>query len=62
LTGELQNLEISLAKAKAAGKDTASIEVALAKTQKKLTKNTGLDKANAGKKSTAVKFTGQTSV
>ncbi|KAI0799737.1 hypothetical protein BC629DRAFT_1581402 [Irpex lacteus] len=54
LTGEVQALNIQLAQAKAAGKDTSSIESKITEEQTKLTKNIATDKKNAGKTSHGV--------
>ncbi|KAG8808076.1 hypothetical protein FRC17_004144, partial [Serendipita sp. 399] len=48
LTGISQVRKIDLAKARAAGKDTSSIETKLADSLKKLSKNIATDKASAG--------------
>ncbi|KAI0833811.1 hypothetical protein BC628DRAFT_1414546 [Trametes gibbosa] len=54
LTGEVQALNIQLAQAKAAGKDTSSISSKITEEQTKLTKNISLDKAAAGQASKGV--------
>lgn len=54
LTGIVQVSKIDLAKAKAAGKDTSSIEAKLEEEQTKLTKNIATDVAAAGQDSEGV--------
>jgi len=54
LTGEVQVINIDIAKAKAAGEDTSSLTSKLNEEQTKLTNNIGLDVANAGKASKGV--------
>ncbi|KAI9056772.1 hypothetical protein FKP32DRAFT_1681940 [Trametes sanguinea] len=54
LTGEVQALNIQIAQAKAAGKDTSDLESKVSEEQTKLTKNISLDKAAAGQPSKGV--------
>ncbi|KAI0667918.1 hypothetical protein C8Q78DRAFT_1071632 [Trametes maxima] len=54
LTGEVQALQIKLAKAKAAGSDTSDITSKIAEEQKKLSTNIATDKKNAGQASKGV--------
>ncbi|KAH9847839.1 hypothetical protein C2E23DRAFT_897857 [Lenzites betulinus] len=54
LTGEVQALNIQLAQAKAAGKDTSSITSKIAAEQKKLTTNIATDVKSAGQPSKGV--------
>lgn len=54
LTGETQVLNIKIAKAKAAGDDTASLETKLAEEQTKLSNNIATDAKSAGATSQAV--------
>jgi len=54
LTAEVQRIQIDIAQAKAASKDTSSLEDKLTEEQTKLTKNIGLDQANKGKASKGV--------
>ncbi|OSC98493.1 hypothetical protein PYCCODRAFT_1461288 [Trametes coccinea BRFM310] len=54
LTGEVQALNIQIAQAKAAGKDTSDLESKVSEEQTKLSKNIDLDKAAAGQPSKGV--------
>ncbi|KAI0683294.1 hypothetical protein BC835DRAFT_1395938 [Cytidiella melzeri] len=54
LTGEVQGINIEIAQATAAGKDTSSLETSLKAEQTKLNNNIALDKANAGDASKGV--------
>ncbi|EIW57929.1 uncharacterized protein TRAVEDRAFT_150580 [Trametes versicolor FP-101664 SS1] len=54
LTGEVQGINIQIAQAKAAGKDTTKLTASLAAEQKKLTTNIGLDTKAAGQASQGV--------
>lgn len=54
LTGEVQGINIQIAQAKAAGKDTTKLTASLAAEQKKLTTNIGLDTKAAGQPSQGV--------
>ncbi|KAI0750050.1 hypothetical protein C8Q80DRAFT_1102193 [Daedaleopsis nitida] len=54
LTGEIQAIQIQIAKSKAAGDDTSDDEASLAEEQTKLNTNIATDKASAGKPSQGV--------
>ncbi|KAI0656423.1 hypothetical protein C8Q70DRAFT_1077475 [Cubamyces menziesii] len=54
LTGEVQALNIQIAQAKAAGKDTSDLESKVSEEQTKLTKNIALDQKAAGQPSKGV--------
>ncbi|OJT15104.1 hypothetical protein TRAPUB_8361 [Trametes pubescens] len=54
LTGEVQGINIQIAQAKAAGKDTSKLTASLAAEQKKLATNIGLDTKAAGQPSQGV--------